>query len=79
MILCTGNRSLGLGLRDPNNPMQVIFTDFRAQCRQYLYTWIPRVCEPCSGDCFCGCWGVLVISHFGPFLGLLYVSEQHQT
>ena len=50
MILCTGNRSLGLGLTDPNNPMQAIFTDFRAQCRQYLYTWIPRVCDSCNGN-----------------------------
>ena len=23
--------------------MQVRFADFRAQCRYYLYTWIPRV------------------------------------
>ena len=29
--------------RDPNGPMEVIFTDFRAQCRYYLYTWIPMV------------------------------------
>ena len=29
--------------RDPNNPMQVIFADFGAQCRDYLHTWIPRV------------------------------------
>ena len=29
--------------RDPNSPMQVRFTDFKAQCRYYLYTWIPRV------------------------------------
>ena len=24
--------------RDPNSPMQLIFTDFRPQCRYYLYT-----------------------------------------
>ena len=28
--------------RDPSSPMLVLFTDFRAQCRHYLYTWIPR-------------------------------------
>ena len=28
--------------RDPDSPTQVIFTDFSAQCRYYLYIWIPR-------------------------------------
>ena len=31
----------------PDSPMQVIFRDFRAQCRYYLYTWIPRVVLAC--------------------------------
>ena len=30
--------------KDPNSPMWVMLTDFRAQCRYYLYTWIPRGC-----------------------------------
>ena len=29
--------------RDPQSPVQVIFTNFRAQCTHYFYTWIPRV------------------------------------
>ena len=29
--------------RDPNSPMWVIFTDSWAQCRDCLYTWMPRV------------------------------------
>ena len=29
--------------RDPNSPMLVIITDFRAQCSYYLCTWIPRL------------------------------------
>ena len=31
--------------RDPNIPMFVIFADFGAQCRYYLYTWILQVCN----------------------------------
>ena len=27
--------------KNPYSPMKVAFTDFRAQCRYYLYTWIP--------------------------------------
>ena len=29
----------------PDSPLYVIFTDFRAQCRYCLYTWIPRESE----------------------------------
>ena len=28
--------------KDPTNPVQVILLDFRAHCRYYLCTWIPR-------------------------------------
>ena len=35
---------------DPNSPMLVLFTDFRAQCRYYLYTGISRVIETLVGN-----------------------------
>ena len=34
--------------KGPNSPMQVIFTDFRAQCRYHLHIWIPRERRPGS-------------------------------
>ena len=37
------NKRISSYPRDPNSPMWVICTDFRAPCRYYLYTWIPRV------------------------------------
>ena len=47
LLLCQrGNRAASpvpVFPRDPDSPMEVIFTDFGAQCRYYLYTWIPRV------------------------------------
>ena len=43
--------------RDPNSPMWVIFVDFRAQCRYYLYTCIPRDFVEASASA--GIWGVV--------------------
>ena len=36
-------QGLGFRVTRARSPLQVIFSDFWAQCRYYLYTWIPRV------------------------------------
>ena len=43
----------GSAPRDPNSPMQVVFADFEARCRHYLYTWIPRVLVQAFFVLFC--------------------------
>ena len=35
--------------RDPGSPMNVTFIDYRAQCRYYLYSWIPTERFLCLG------------------------------
>ena len=37
-------RDVGMS-RDPKSPMLLILTDFGAQCRYYLYTWILEACN----------------------------------
>ena len=40
---CSVTLTLRLPPKDPNNPMHLIFTDFGAQCQNYLCVRIPRV------------------------------------